>query len=147
MTFKSRKIDSVFILAYIGIALFILGIGIYDYWIERQLMLLTVMGILVVLLTLVILAAYHQLKIIVDGSLLRVCCYIKVYETDISKITKIRKGETMWSGIHKYGTATNGLIIFARNKNDLYISPENEELFFQKILAVNPDVIVEKVDH
>ncbi|MBW8360522.1 MAG: PH domain-containing protein [Weeksellaceae bacterium] len=68
-----------------------------------------------------------------------------MYETDISKITKIRKGETMWSGFHKYGTATKGLIVFARYKDDLYISPENEELFYQKILEINPEVVIENV--
>jgi hypothetical protein len=124
-----------------------MGIGAYDYWTERDAMVLLVMGIIGVLLSLWILASYHQLKIIIDGSFLKVHYFFQVYETDISKITKIRKGETMWSGFHKYGTATKGLIIFARYKNDLYITPEDEELFYQKILAVNPNVTVEKVEH
>lgn len=51
----------------------------------------------------------------------------------------------MWSGFHKYGTATKGLIVFARYKDDLYISPENEELFYQKILEINPEVVIENV--
>ena len=85
------------------------------------------------------------MKIIIENKELKVVNFFNWYKTDISQITKIRKGETMWSGFHKYGTATKGLIIFARYKNDLYITPENEELFYQKILEQNPDVIIEKV--
>jgi hypothetical protein len=68
-----------------------------------------------------------------------------LYKSDISKITKIRNGETMWSGFHRYGTTTKGLIIYTKYKDDLYITPENEEDFLKKILEINPNIIIEKI--
>lgn len=68
-----------------------------------------------------------------------------MYKTDISKIYKVRKGETMWSGINKFGTSTNGLIIFTKHLNDLYITPENEDLFITELQKINPDIIIEKI--
>lgn len=103
------------------------------------------MGIMVIILALLLIAAFHQLKIIIEGPLLKVYCFVKLYEADVNNITKIRKGETMWSGLHKYGTVRNGLIIFARYKNDLYITPQDEGLFYQKIAELNPNVVNEKV--
>lgn len=51
----------------------------------------------------------------------------------------------MWSGFHKYGTATKGLIVFTKFKDDLYITPADEELFLSTILEINPDIVFEKV--
>lgn len=68
-----------------------------------------------------------------------------MYKTDISKIYKVRKGETMWSGINKFGTSTNGLIIFTKHLNDLYITPENEDLFITELQKINLDIIIEKI--
>ncbi|MBW8360521.1 MAG: hypothetical protein K0M63_12065 [Weeksellaceae bacterium] len=70
--FKNKKFDSVFIRLYAGLFVFLMGIGAYDYWAERDAMVLLVMGIICVLLSLWILASYHQLKIIIDGSFLKV---------------------------------------------------------------------------
>jgi hypothetical protein len=50
----------------------------------------------------------------------------------------------MWSGFNKFGTATNGLIIFTKHRNDLYITPENEELFLNQLQKINPKIILEK---
>lgn len=143
-TYKSRKIDKVFMMVYAGIGLLFLGFGIYG-WTEGYLMVLMVMGFMVMLLAMLLTAAIFQLRIILQGSLLKVYCFVKLYETDVSTITKIRKGETMWSGLHKYGTTRHGLIMFASYRNDLYITPEDEGHFIQKIAELNPKVVFEEV--
>ena len=81
----------------------------------------------------------------VEGNFLMVKNVFILYRADIHQITKIRKGETMWSGFHKYGTATKGLIVFTKFKDDLYITPADEELFLSTILEINPDIVFEKV--
>ena len=93
-TYKSRKIDKVFLMVYAAIGLLFLGFGIYG-WTEGDLMVLMVMGFMVMLLAMLLVAAIFQLRIILQGSLLKVYCLVKLYETDVSNITKIRKGETM----------------------------------------------------
>ena len=50
----------------------------------------------------------------------------------------------MWSG-YKFGTTTNGLIIFTKHLNDLYITPEDEELFISELQKINPNIILEKI--
>lgn len=103
------------------------------------------MSVIIALIGLVILTSIYHLKIIIDGKNLVINNFFNWYKVDISQITKIRKGETMWSGFHKYGSTTKGLIVFSKYKEDLYITPENEELFYQKILEINPNIIIEKV--
>lgn len=143
--FKTQKMDRTFQILYFGLMIFLLGIAIFTSIVEKDPMAFYVMGGLVLFLGLVISSSFFNMKIVIENGELKIINFFNWYKTDVSQITKIRKGETMWSGLHKYGTATKGLIIFARYKNDLYITPENEELFYQKILEQNPDVIIEKV--
>jgi hypothetical protein len=51
----------------------------------------------------------------------------------------------MWSGFNKFGTSTNGLIIFTKHLNDLYITPEEEGLFIIELQKINPNIILEKI--
>jgi hypothetical protein len=86
-----------------------------------------------------------KLKINIEENLLLIKIIFTVYKTDINKIYKVRIGEIMWSGINKFGTSTNGLIIFTKHLNDLYITPENEELFLIELQKINPNIILEKI--
>ncbi|QOW09732.1 hypothetical protein Q73A0000_04800 [Kaistella flava (ex Peng et al. 2021)] len=36
------------------------------------------------------------------------------------------------------------MIISSKFKNDVYITPKNEELFIQKLLEINPVIIIKK---
>lgn len=55
---------------------------------------------------------------------------------EISKITEIIKRKTLWVGL-KPATARNGLIIKYNKYDEIYISPETNELFIEKILEIN----------
>lgn len=80
------------------------------------------------------------LRVFIKDHFLIVKVIFNVYKVDIKTITTINAGKTMWFGLHKYGTATKGLIISSKFKNDLYITPENESLFLQKLSDLNPNI-------
>ncbi len=147
MIFKSQNSDLTFKLIFGSVYLFLFGIGIFGYFQTNNFNEFIAPFLICVAILLLSVLIYYRLKISIDGHFLTVNCFINLYKTDIRNITKIRKGETLWSGIHKYGTRTKGLIIFSKFKNDLYITPENEELFLQKILEINPGIVIERVSN
>ena len=142
--FKTKKLDSRFRAMYIALFSILLIMPCVVYFLEKEILPFIILELLFgVIISILFLAIYH-LKIIIDGNFLIVKIVFVLFKANINNITKIRKGETMWSGFHKYGTTTKGLIIFTKFKDDLYITPENEEYFYQKILEINPNIIIEK---
>ena len=145
INFKSKKLDSTFRMIYIFLFLFLLLMpfiilftknGFYPF-----IVLVSIFAIIISILVVSIL----KLRITIEGNFLLIKIIFTVYKTDINKIYKVRKGETMWSGFNKFGTSTNGLIIFTKHLNDLYITPENEELFIIELQKINPNIILEKI--
>ncbi len=143
--FKSKKIEGLFRQIYIILFLFLLVMpflllltknGLYPFIVLESIFLIIISILSVSIL---------KLKISIDGNLLLIKIIFTVYKTDITKIYKVRKGETMWSGVNKFGTSANGLIIFTKHLNDLYITPENEELFLNELQKINPNIILEKI--
>ncbi|WP_051190523.1 PH domain-containing protein [Kaistella palustris] len=143
--FRSKPPDKTFLLLYAGVVVFLWSIAFYTYLQKNDPLVFLPVGIICTLILFLTLASHLWLKIIIRDHFLTVHLIFEVSRKDIRHITKIRKGETMWSGFEKFGTVTKGLIIFTKYKNDLYISPENEELFFRKILEVNPEIVIERV--
>lgn len=141
--FKTKKPDLIFIILFILI-ITVLGISLILLFLETEDVLFTAIFSLCSIIFLAIISSW-KLRIVIENNHLIVHKFFTWYKADINKITKIRKGETMWSGFHKYGTATKGLIIFAKYKDDLYITPENEQLFIEKIREINPEIVFEKV--
>jgi uncharacterized protein (UPF0262 family) len=101
------------------------------------------LGLCIVVLLYTILS-FLFLRIIVKDEFLIVHLFYPLYKVDIKTITTINTGKTMWFGFHKYGTATKGLIISSKFKNDLYITPKSEEMFLQKLREISPDLIIKK---
>lgn len=145
LVFRSKKSDSIFISIYLFIILFLSIMTLISYFKEKDASVFISMGLIIALLIFFMLSGNFALKIIIENEKLIIRIFFTVYQTEIKNVTKIRKGETLWSGIHKYGTTTKGLIVFSKFKNDLYITPENEDLFFKKILEINPKIIIERV--
>jgi len=145
LIFRSKKSDSIFISIYLFIILFLSIMTLISYFKEKDASVFISMGLIIALLIFFMLSGNFALKIIIENEKLIIRIFFTVYQTEIKNVTKIRKGETLWSGIHKYGTTTKGLIVFSKFKNDLYITPENEDLFFKKILEINPKITIERV--
>ncbi|MBV6880674.1 PH domain-containing protein [Epilithonimonas ginsengisoli] len=141
--YKSRR-DWIYGSIFLGITLLfavILVLSYFDlgFW-DWMLMVFILVGI-----DLIILINFFFIKTKIKDEELIVSVIYNVFRINIFKITKIRIGETMWSGFHKCGTATGGLIIFSKNKNDLYITPQNQDEFLKELLKVNSHIIIEDV--
>ncbi len=57
----------------------------------------------------------------------------------INSIKKILKGKTLWVGM-KPATARKGLIIKYNKFDEIYISPQTNDLFIEKILQLNSEI-------
>ena len=141
--YKSKR-DWIYGSIFLGITLLFVGIVIASYfdmpfsgWLLLLLILLIVNSVLLI--------SFFLIKIKIDGEELVVNVIFDIFRVSIFKITKIRIGETMWSGFHKCGTSVGGLIIFSKFNNDLYITPENQDEFLKKLLEVNSHIIIDDV--
>jgi hypothetical protein len=143
--FKSKKLDTTFKAMYIAIFVILIIMPIIVYIAEKEIVPFIILELLFGSILFILFLANYYLRIIINGNYLIIKIIFVLYKSDISKITKIRNGETMWSGFHRYGTTTKGLIIYTKYKDDLYITPENEEDFLKKILEINPNIIIEKI--
>lgn len=143
--FKSKKLDTTFKAMYIGIFVILIILPFIIYIAEKEIVPFIILELLFGSILFILFLANYYFRIIIDENYLIIKIIFVFFKADISKITKIRKGETMWSGFHKYGTTTKGLIIFTKYKDDLYITPENEEDFLKKVLEINPNIIIEKI--
>ena len=73
--------------------------------------------------------------------------YLKYYSGPIKgsiKIDTIHQvvlGKTLWTGL-KPATATKGIIVKFNTYDEIYISPDSNELFVEELLKLRPKVIV-----
>lgn len=142
--FKSKKIKGIFRQIYI-VLFFFLVLTPFLLLTENNIYPFIVMESIFLIIVSILILSILKLKINIEGNFLLIKIIFTVYKTDINKIYKVRKGETMWSGVNKFGTSTNGIIIFTKHLNDLYITPENEELFLIELQKINPNIILEKI--
>lgn len=143
MIYKT-KYDRVFISILVGLGFFLVLLNLLAYLDVAEAGL--VLTMIFVPLFLLIFFAGLSLKIIIsDQDLIVKIFRINFYKINIRKINKIKIGETMWVGSHKYGTSTKGIIIFSKYKDDCYITPKESDLFLKDLLAINPYITIEKV--
>ena len=146
MKIFTSRLDGIYATMYIVITVFLLGIVGVSYF-DGDLNVLgwSILTAILLAVVMVLSISFFFIKIKIKDEELIVSVIYNVFRINIFKITKIRIGETMWSGFHKCGTATGGLIIFSKNKNDLYITPENQDEFLKQLLEVNRHIIIEDV--
>ncbi len=145
INFKSKKLDSTFRLIYIFLFLLLLLMPLLILFTKNGFYPFIVMESIFAIIISLLVVSILKLRINIEGNFLLIKIIFTVYKTDINKIYKVRKGETMWSGFNKFGTSTNGLIIFTKHLNDLYITPEEEALFITELQKINPNIILEKI--
>ena len=143
MEFQSKKLAGIFRLIYIILFLFLLLMPLLMLFEKNGFYPFLVMESIFLIIIFILIVSILKLKIRIEGNFLLIKIIFTMYKTDINKIYKVRKGETMWSGFNKFGTTTNGLIIFTKHLNDLYITPDNEELFLNELQKINPNIIIE----
>ncbi|GGG57206.1 PH domain-containing protein [Epilithonimonas arachidiradicis] len=144
MKMYTSKRDWIYGSLFLGISLLFVCIVIASYfdtpfsgWLVLSLILLVVNSVLLI--------SFFFIKIRIDGEELVVNVIFDIFRVNIFKITKIRIGETMWSGFNKCGTSVGGLIIFSKYKNDLYITPKNLDEFLKELLEINSHIVIDDV--
>lgn len=144
INFKSKKLDNTFRLIYIFLFLLLILMPLLILFTKNGVYPFIIMESISAIIILILVVSILKLRINIEGNFLLIKIIFTIYKTDINKIYKVRKGESMWSG-YKFGTTTNGLIIFTKHLNDLYITPEEEELFMSELQKINPNIIIEKI--
>ncbi|EAR00976.1 PH domain-containing protein [Maribacter sp. HTCC2170] len=140
MRFKSRK-DTLFSTIIIGVCLFVLALTIMgfvngemqksEYWV------LPIVLLAVGLLLWIFFGTNYELH--KDGFIYRSGPING--KISIDRIYEIVKGRTLWMG-SRPATAKKGLIIKYDAYNEIYISPKTNEKFIEKILELNPDILI-----
>ena len=134
------KIGKTFVSLYLIMFLLIIVMTIFIYFLPNDSSMFYFMAGFSLVVLAFMASSFFFLKIIVRDEFLYVHLFYPIYKVDIRTINSVESGKTMWFGFHKYGTATKGLIISSKFKNDLYITPENESLFLQKLSELNPNI-------
>ena len=103
-----------------------------EYWV-----LIVVLGVVILLLSLFFNTHYNLSK---EHGLIYQSGPFKG-KINIDRITKVEKGKTLWVGL-KPATARKGLIIKYDLYSEIYISPKTNESFIEKLLELNPNIII-----
>ncbi|WP_373708197.1 PH domain-containing protein [Kaistella sp.] len=138
------KIDQTFFTMHFGILAVMSFFTVAAYRSSSDHSMFSFMLGLCIVVFLFTILSFLFLRIIVKDEFLIVHLFYPLYTVDIKTITMINTGKTMWFGLHKHGTARKGLIISSKFKNDVYITPQNQETFLQKLTEINPEFPIKK---
>ncbi|MEK6482457.1 PH domain-containing protein [Catalinimonas sp. 4WD22] len=58
----------------------------------------------------------------------------------LEQIREVVRDTTLWVGFYKPATARKGLIIKFNQYDEIYISPENNDIFINKLLELKSDI-------
>jgi len=138
MKFKSRK-DRLTLITIYGLITILIGLFILDFingGIEKGEIwqYLVILGVIVLLISVL-----HGTNYELTEKYLKYNCGPIRGKIEINRINTIIKDKTQWVGF-KPATARKGLIIKYDKYNDLYISPNTNELFIEKILELNKEI-------
>ena len=141
--FKSRK-DPLFSISIIGIACFLIGIDVYSIILYQDMSLVKALSLSISLVVAgLILWMYFQTNYSLskeDGISYK-CGPLKG-KIELNRIREITKGKTLWVGL-KPATSRNGLIVKYDKYEEIYISPETNESFIQKLLELDNTIKIE----
>lgn len=135
MVFKSRK-DILFSILIISVCVLLLSILAYDVY-NHGLTFKSFWPLLVILLVVIFLIwMFFYTKYILTPQTLKYQCGPIRGKIAIDSIKEIQKGKTLWVGFRP-ATATKGLIIKYNKFDEIYISPNTNQEFINKILELN----------
>jgi hypothetical protein len=141
MKFKSRKDDLFYGFTY-GSVLFLLIMAIIEFK-QNGLQHYEIITYLLIVLSIgLLLWVFHGTNYELTPQYLKYQSGPTKGTIEIATITTIINGKTMWSGM-KPATAKKGLIIKYNRFEEIYISPENNEIFLQEILKFNNKIEVQ----
>lgn len=141
MKFTAKK-DTLFQFITYGLTILFLGFYIYRIFSEGFLNYKFLPSDLVMILILIPLywAQFSTKYELTEKELIYQSGPIKG-KIEVERIRKVIKGKTLWVGL-KPVIARKGLIIKYNKYDDIYISPESNEIFVNKIREINPKINV-----
>ncbi len=141
--FKSRK-DPLFSVSIIGIACLLIGMDVYSFILYQDWSLVQALSLSISLVVAgLILWVYFQTNYSLskeDGMTYK--CGPLSGKIELNRIREIVKGKTLWVGF-KPATSRKGLIVKYDKYEEIYISPESNESFIQKILELDSTIKIE----
>ena len=138
MKIKSRK-DILFQFLTFGLSSFFVAIILFQVFLEKwDNSLIIVYIIMIVTIGLLFWIYFGTEYELTKSELIYKSGPIKG-KINIEEITEIKKNKTLWSGL-KPATSRNGLIIKYRKFEEIYISPETNDIFINKILEINKSI-------
>lgn len=103
ITFRTPSPDRTYAMLYGGVCMFMLMIGLWIFMDGGDILpLILLPGIALLIVLPLIVRAFYPV-IIVTAINVYVKQFFKLYKGDIKNITKVRKGQTIWSGFYKFG--------------------------------------------
>lgn len=138
MKFKSRK-DLFFTFVIYTSVVSMLALATISFS-NKHLQIEDILGTIIIILScLFILWLFYGTYYVITSKMLHYHCGPIRGKIALEKITSIHKGKTMWVGL-KPATAKKGLIIKYNTFDEIYISPQTNELFLKEILNRNPSI-------
>ena len=131
MLFKTKK-DYTFLLVFLFVFLLYTCISIFIIIYEND---YSVIGAFIVILTLLaglLISIYKTTFFRLDENYLFCKSLIFTKKIPYSSIRKVEKQQGIYAGI-KFSTAWKGLVVHYNKYDELLISPDNEEIFLEKI--------------
>ena len=138
MKFKSRK-DNLFKFFVLGLSGLFIAIILIQIPLQREIFEFILTSIIMVMTIGLLFWLYFGTEYELSETELKYKSGPIRGKVKIEEITEIVKAKTHWSGL-KPATARNGLIVKYRKMEEVYISPETNETFINKILEINDKI-------
>jgi hypothetical protein len=131
MLFRAKK-DYTFLIVFLFVLLLYSGISLFTIIYEDDCSVIWVFLIVLTFLALLFISIYKTTYFRLEDE--KLFCKSLVFKKEIlySSIRKVEKQQGIYAGI-KFSTAWKGLVIHYNKYDELLISPENEEIFIEKL--------------
>lgn len=138
MTFKSKK-DTYFKFLLISFSLLFISYPIYMVLLSDMDFSIFIKVLPVLAFTVLLYEVYFKTSFEISKGLL-ICKRIIVKEIiPIDRIHSITAHKTLIIGTHP-ATARTGLLLNYKTNKEIYITPENEDVFMERLLKFNPEI-------
>ena len=131
MLFITKK-DYTLFFVFLFVFFLYLGISIFSIIYDNDYSVIWVFSIVLILLAFLFISIYKTTYFRLEEDYLFCRSLVFTKRIPYSSIRKVEKQKGVYAGI-KFSTAWKGLVVHYNKYDELLISPENEELFLEKI--------------
>jgi energy-coupling factor transporter transmembrane protein EcfT len=131
MLFRAKK-DYTFLIVFLFVLLLYSGISLFTIIYEDDYSVIWVFLIVLTFLALLFISIYKTTYFRLEDEILFCRSLFFTKRVPYSSIRKVEKQKGIYAGI-KFSTAWKGLVVHYNKYDEILISPENEELFIEKL--------------